>query len=68
LRPHFLEKLLADSIQGAYGFEVPVLVKSVGQVKKILEYNPFENEQDSVVNKIYFVLLSNTPADEVFIK
>ncbi|TLP82704.1 DUF1697 domain-containing protein [Maribacter sp. ACAM166] len=68
LQTDSLAGLLADAIQKKYGFQVPVLVKTVSQVKKILDYNPFDNEEDLVANKIYFVLLNEVPTDELLTK
>lgn len=63
-----LEELLADAIKNQFDFEVPVLIRTVEQVKKILEQNPFDNEGDLVENKIYFVLMNEKPTNEFLVK
>ncbi len=56
-----LEELIHAAIEKTFGFDVPVLVKSVSEIKEILNHNPFDNPQDLEENRIYFVLLQNTP-------
>lgn len=56
-----LENLIEKAILNNYGFEVPVLIKTVEQLSKIISINPFNLEADILENKIYFVLLNSEP-------
>ena len=63
-----LTNLLHNEIQKHFGFDVPVIVHSVDGLTQIIEKNPFIYQEDIAANKIYFVLLSNQPADELLEK
>lgn len=63
-----LEIVLTDAINKEYGFEVPVLVKTVSQIKAIVAQNSFNDEEDIKLNKIYFVLLYQSATHELVIK
>ncbi|MFS4455075.1 DUF1697 domain-containing protein [Maribacter sp. 2304DJ31-5] len=56
-----LEELIAQSIEKHFGFEVPVLIRTVKEIHEILANNPFDNDKDLANNRIYFVLLSVIP-------
>jgi uncharacterized protein (DUF1697 family) len=56
-----LENLIEKAILNNYGFEVPVLIKTVEQLSKIISINPYNLEADILENKIYFVLLNSEP-------
>lgn len=60
-----LEKLLEKAILNNFGFEVPVLIKTIDQLGKIISLNPFKFETDILENKIYFVLLNSGPKIEI---
>lgn len=55
-----LEKI----IKAHFGFEVPVLVKSVSDLHKIIRSNPFSRKEDLEANRIYFVMLFGPPKKE----
>lgn len=52
---------LEETIKNHFGFDVPVLVKSVSDLQKIIENNPFLNKEDLESNRIYFVMLFGLP-------
>ena len=56
-----LEGMIHLAIEKTFGFDVPVLVKSVSEIRDILNQNPFDNKEDLAENRIYFVLLQNAP-------
>ena len=60
-----LEGMIHAEIEKTFGFDVPVLVKSVSAIEDILEQNPFDNKDDLAENRIYFVLLQKTPNQEL---
>lgn len=62
-----LQESIEKVIDDHFGFHVPVLVKSVIDIKHILENNPFNNKEDLESNRIYFVLLFQKPSDEKII-
>ncbi len=59
-----LEYQISEAIKNHYGFEVPVLVKTTTEIKKILGTNPYNDPEDLASNKIYFVLLQEIPQKE----
>lgn len=60
-----LEGLIHAAIDTTFGFDVPVIVKSVTEMKDIIVQNPFKNEVDLAENRIYFVLLQGAPNIEL---
>ena len=59
-----LENQISEAIKDHYGFEVPVLVKTRTEIKKILDSNPYNDPEDLASNKIYFILLQELPQKE----
>lgn len=53
-----LEKIIQESIQVHFGFEVQVLVKSSGALLEIFNNCPFEHD---IKEKSYFIVLSKIP-------
>lgn len=56
-----LEEKIKQGISETFGFEVPVLVLTKKALEKITETNPFINEQEIEREKIYYVLLKESP-------
>ncbi|MDT0556324.1 DUF1697 domain-containing protein [Patiriisocius hiemis] len=54
-----LSQKIIKAIQSKFGWEVPVLVLTISEVKIILENCPFTEEKKQ---KSYFVIFSETPA------
>jgi uncharacterized protein (DUF1697 family) len=46
---------------------VPVCIKTIEQIKKIITENPYNSQEDILDNKIYFVLLNSRPAKELLV-
>ncbi|TVZ15684.1 DUF1697 domain-containing protein [Maribacter sp. MAR_2009_72] len=61
---NFLNIQLAKAIADKFGFDVPVLVKTVNEVTEILQQNPYVDEKEILGNKVYFVLPFQKPAIE----
>lgn len=59
-----LEERIEKVIKKSFCFDVLVLVKSVEELQKILQNNPFDYEDNVAANKIYFVLLFQNPGLE----
>ncbi len=61
-----LEHKIHDAIAKDFGFQVPTLVVSRNDVKKVLEDNPFgEKEED---NRLYYVLLKQVPEKDLMVQ
>ena len=56
-----LEKEISLKIEKVFGFKVPVLVKEVEEVKKVIKANPFINKRKEDVAALYVVFLSAAP-------
>ena len=56
---------ISEAIKNHYGFEVPILVKTRTEIKKVLDNNPYNDPEDLASNKIYFFLLQEIPKKEV---
>jgi len=59
-----IQDAIKNGIAKAFGFDVPVLVRSVPDFKAILSGNPYTEPEDLAAKKIYYVLLKNIPSDE----
>mgnify|MGYP003629440704 CR=1 FL=1 len=59
-----LANILHDEIQKYFDFDVPIIVKTIDGLSRIIEKNPFVSQDDITANRIYFVLLNSFPAIE----
>jgi len=59
-----LEKKIEKQIEKVFGFEVPVLVRSVEEMKKVLEKNPFLKDKKVDPEKLHVTFLSEVPSKE----
>ena len=62
------KKLIADGIREKFGFEVPVIVKEMDELKQIIASNPFLKDSKKDISKIYLTFLSTVPDSERFCK
>lgn len=60
-----LQGLIHRAIEETFGFDVPVLVKTANEIRGVLLKNPYNNENDLAHNRVYFVLLQDTPDAEL---
>lgn len=59
-----VEELIGGKIKAEYGFEVPVMVKSPGELKAAIEGNPFVKDPEKDVKRFYLTFLAETPAED----
>jgi uncharacterized protein (DUF1697 family) len=59
------EKVLAgrieDAIKATFGFDVPVLVLTLKEIKKTINNNPFLKEKDIQIDKLHVTFLQEKP-------
>ncbi len=55
-------EIISKEIENRYGWEVPVFVKTVAEVKQILTDCPFD---ESKKTEAYFMLLASSPKQEL---
>ncbi len=63
-----LEKFIAEGIREKFGFEVPVIVREMEDLKNIIAANPFLGDSKKDISKIYLTFLSAKPDMERFKK
>jgi uncharacterized protein (DUF1697 family) len=63
-----LEKSISEGIRQKFGFEVPVIIKALEDLRQIIETNPFLNDKTKDIAKIYLTFLSSVPDREKFNK
>lgn len=59
-----LEKLISSVIQKKFRFDVPVIVRSVEEMTKVMENNPFINGKEDI-DKLHVTFLSGEPNKEL---
>ncbi len=62
-QPSDLERALKDCIAQHYGWDVPVVVRTVDEMKSILAQIPFKGKK-YLLERIYFALLHEAPSSE----
>jgi len=60
--PGDLQKKLEKKILAEFGFDIPVLVKSLGELGKVLSANPFLDRRKEDINKLHVTFLSESSA------
>jgi len=60
-----IAKRIAEVISVKYNFQVPVFVRTSGEMNTIAMNNPFLTGRLLQTNKLYVTLLSNIPADNI---
>ncbi|MGC1515637.1 MAG: DUF1697 domain-containing protein [Maribacter sp.] len=53
------ENLLSVAIAQAFGFQVPVLVRSFSEIERVLLDNPYKKRSEVETNALYFVFLKS---------
>lgn len=56
-------KKIKDAIFEKYGFDVPVIIRSVEELKNILQINPFLKKEGVQVENLCLTFLSEVPTD-----
>lgn len=59
-----LEEKIKKGIVDAFGFDVPVLVKTKTEIEEILRKSPFTKTEDLEAKRIYYVLLKSKPEQD----
>lgn len=62
-KPKELETTIQEAIETDFGFQVPVLIKTLQALQDILDNNPFSNEPNG--KGLYFALIHKNPSDEL---
>ncbi len=62
--PQELKNKIADAIANTFGFDVPVLVKELGEFKRIVENNPFAGNKTIDASHLHVTFLSGQPDPE----
>ncbi|MEO6883007.1 MAG: DUF1697 domain-containing protein [Bacteroidia bacterium] len=57
-----LSKAIEKIIFETYNFQVPVIIRTVSEIEKIIFENPFLNEENSDVERLHVTFLSEIPA------
>lgn len=60
-----LEELLSKAILKQFGFQIPVLIKTIDQVAEVLHGNPFATSDETIRKQLYFVLIAHLPNTEM---
>jgi uncharacterized protein (DUF1697 family) len=60
--------LIEKSIKNEFGFDVPVIVRSAGELENTLKNNPFYNGSTTDISKLHVTFLSSIPAKEYLAK
>ena len=55
---------IEQSIEKAYGFAVPVIVRTVDEMKNIVSANPFFQESSTEVERLHLTFLKDSPPTE----
>ncbi|GAB3929448.1 DUF1697 domain-containing protein [Larkinella terrae] len=54
-----IEKKIADT----YGFQVPVLIRSLAELRNVAQNNPFLTEKDIEIDKLHVTFLADIPSE-----
>ena len=59
-----LEKRVHKKILDSFGFDVPVLVKTIAELEQIILANPFVQKENNDIASLYVTFLASVPAKE----
>ncbi|MEO8853185.1 MAG: DUF1697 domain-containing protein [Ginsengibacter sp.] len=57
-------KKIEDSIQKRYGFNVPVIIRSLREINKVIDSNPYLSKKNIDLKKLHVTFLSEIPSKE----
>ncbi|BBH22876.1 hypothetical protein Back11_42210 [Paenibacillus baekrokdamisoli] len=60
--------LIEDAIKGTFGFDVPVIVRTVDEIEEVVTRNPFAGVELSKEEKFYVSFLTEEPTAEAIAK
>lgn len=61
-----LEERIASQIKTQFGFEVPVMIFSIEELKIIIERNPFRSDKSKDISHLHVTFLSSPPEQDNF--
>jgi uncharacterized protein (DUF1697 family) len=61
---HQLEQAISKAIENQYKFDVPVIVRTASDLRKLLTTNPFLKAKDINVDKLHVTFLSDPPSTD----
>lgn len=56
-----IEQTIAQQINQTFGFEVPVMVKTLSELKTVISNNPFTDNKQKYISKLHVTFLSQQP-------
>lgn len=56
-----LENDISEKIKEVYGYDVPVIVLTIDELKKIIKGNPFLKRKEIDLKRVHITFLSSTP-------
>ena len=59
-----LETLIQQKIKEQFGFDVPVIVRTVDEITNILKHNPYLKQKNIELDKLHITFLSERPIKE----
>ena len=65
-KPHELATSIMQRIKQDFGFDIPVIVLSIDQLKLIIENNPFLKESDKDAGFLHVTFFTSEPQQTVF--
>jgi len=57
-------KKIKQAIADKYGFDVPVIIRKVEEIRGIIDNNPFVKKKGVVIENLHLTFLGDTPAEE----
>ena len=61
-----LSQMIEAAISKKYQFDVPVIIRSLEEVEKIIAWNPFLNKKNTVIERLHVTFLAEIPSKEKF--
>ena len=59
---------LETAIKAQYGFDVPVVIRTVPEMKAVIANNPFLDEKDTDIERTYVTFLAEVPSEAALAK
>lgn len=59
-------RIISKKIETQFGFEVPILIMNIQELKEIIRNNPFLNDKSMDISQLYVTFLSSKPELDKF--
>lgn len=59
-------RIISKKIETQFGFEVPILIMNIQELKEIIRNNPFLNDKSMDISQLYVTFLSSKPEFDKF--